>query len=59
MSGLVDRFRALPVPIVSTIWYNLVDVYVSSHAGYEKMSGRARMSAQITKNSKKRVAVKT
>ena len=26
---------------------------------YEKKSGRARMSAQITKNNKKRVAVKT
>ena len=49
----------MPVPIVSTIWYNLEDVYVCSHAGYEKMSGRARMSSQITKNNKKRVAVKT
>ena len=58
MSGLVDRFRALPVPIVSTIWYSQEKVYIGSHAGYE-MSGRARMSAQITKNNKKRVAVKT
>ena len=39
MSGLVDRFRALPVPIVSTIWYNLEDVYVCSHAATRKSLG--------------------
>jgi hypothetical protein len=35
MSGLVDRFRALPVPIVSTIWYSQEKVYIGSHAGNE------------------------
>ena len=32
MSGLVDRFRTLPVPIVSTIWYSQEKVYIGSHA---------------------------
>ena len=39
MSGLVDRFRALPVPIVSTIWYSQEKVYIGSHAGYKKCLG--------------------
>ena len=39
MSGLVDRFRALPVPIVSTIWYSQEEVYIGSHAVTRKGLG--------------------